>query len=370
MKAVILVGGEGTRLRPLTVNAPKPMIPVVNKPFLEHVLEYLVKYGITDVILSMGYRSEVITNHFGDGSKFGVNLIYVHEDSPLGTAGAVKNAEEYLDGTCFVFNGDVLTSLDLGAMLEYHREKQAMVTIALTPVEDPTAYGLVELDDEGMVQRFIEKPTWDRVTTNLINAGTYIIEPEVFRYVPPKLYYMFEHGLFPVLLQTGDRMCGYPSNAYWIDIGTPQKYIGLHHDILFGRAEVNAPGRQIREGIWVENGCEIDPSAKLTSPIVLGRDVVIEANAVLTGPVVMGRGCHVGRGTVIEDAVIWQDTKIGNSVMMKNCVIGQGARIGDQCWITNGTIVADGCVIGSGNKLEHAIRIWPGRTIEPNTITF
>ncbi len=370
MKAVILVGGEGTRLRPLTVNAPKPMIPVLNKPFLEHVLEYLVHFGITDVILSMGYRSEVITRHFGDGAAFGVNLVYVHEETPLGTAGAVKNAERYLDGTFFVFNGDVLTSLDLGSMLEFHRQKSAAVTIALTPVEDPTAYGLVEIDDESRVRRFVEKPTWDSVTTNLINAGTYIVEPEVFRYVPPRLYYMFEHGLFPVLLQTGDPMYGYPSNAYWIDIGTPQKYLALHRDILTERVEVRIPGRRLREGIWVDEDCEIHPTAKLTSPVVLGRGVVVGPNSVITGPVSLGPGCRIGRNTHVEDAVVWADTQIGDSVTMKKCVVGSGTRIEDHCWITNGAIIGDRCQIGAGNKLEHAIRIWPGKTIDANTITF
>ncbi|MHB1131317.1 MAG: sugar phosphate nucleotidyltransferase [Chloroflexota bacterium] len=370
MKAVILVGGEGTRLRPLTVNAPKPMIPVLNRPFLEHVLDYLRGHGIDDVVLSMGYRSDVITKHFGDGRDFGVNLVYVHEDTPLGTAGAVKNAEQYLDGTCFVFNGDILTSLDLGAMLEYHRKRQARVTISLTPVEDPTAYGLVELDDERRVLRFIEKPTWDRVTTNLINAGTYIVEPEVFRYVPPHQYYMFEHGLFPVLLQTGDAMYGYPSSDYWIDIGTPAKYLGLHRDLLTGRANATLPGRKLREGIWVDDGCQIDPTARLVSPVVLGRNVVVGPNATLTGPVVMGSGSRVGRDSVIEDAVIWSDSVIGNSVTMKTCVVGSGSRIGDHCWITNGAILGDNCIIGANNKLEHAIRIWPGKTIESGAITF
>lgn len=370
MKAVILVGGEGTRLRPLTVNAPKPMIPVLNKPFLQHVLEYLVRYGITDVILSMGYRSEVITDYFGDGRDFGVNLVYVHEDSPLGTAGAVKNAEKHLDGTCFVFNGDVLTSLDLGAMLEFHRQKKAMVTISLTPVEDPTAYGLVEMDDDRRVQRFVEKPSWDRVTTNLINAGTYLMEPEVFRYVPPDIYYMFEHGLFPVLLQTGDPMYGFPSNSYWIDMGTPQKYLSLHRDILSGRAGVAVPGERIRDGVWAEHGCEIDPSVRLISPVVLGRGVTIGPNTTITGPVVLGEGSVVGRNCVIEDAVVWKKALIGDSVTMKQCVVGNETRISDHGWITGGAIVADGCEIGSGNKLEHGIRIWPNKTIEPNTITF
>ncbi len=370
MKAVILVGGEGTRLRPLTVNAPKPMIPVLNKPFLEHVIEYLTRNGITEVILSMGYRSDVITNYFGDGKAFGVTLHYVHEDRPLGTAGAVKNAEQYLDETFFVFNGDVLTSIDLQAMMEFHRSKDSRVTIALTPVEDPTAYGLVEVNSERRVERFVEKPTWDRVTTNLINAGAYIMEPGVFRYVPPNIYYMFEQGLFPVLLQTGDPMYGYPSNSYWIDMGTPQKYITLHRDILAGRVGVTIPGDQVKEDIWADTGCVVDPTARIISPVVLGKDVKVGASATITGPVVIGEGCVVGAGSVIEDAVVWNNTSIGDAVTMKQCVIGGGTTIESNTWITGGTIVSDNCHIGTGNKLDYNVRVWPGKTIEPNTITF
>ena len=370
MKAVILVGGEGTRLRPLTCNLPKPMIPLVNRPFLEHVLDYLKKSGITDVILSMCYRPDVIESHFGNGSKFGVNLTYVVEQKPLGTAGGVKNVEQHLDETCFVFNGDILTDLDLPAMLEFHRTKGAKATISLTPVEDPTAYGLVETGPEGEVSGFIEKPTWDRVTTNLINAGTYVLEPEILRYVPPNQHYMFERGLFPVMLQVRDPMYGYPSNAYWIDMGTPQKYLTVHRDLLTGKTAKELPGRHLHHNIWVGEGCEIHPSAKLTGPVVLGNGVKIAANAALHGPVVMGNDCRVGRDSVIEDAVIWADTTVHDHVMMKGCVVASRCVVGDNTWITQGSVVGDECVIGAGNRLEHGIRVWPNRTIEPNSIAF
>ena len=370
MKAVILVGGEGTRLRPLTSNLPKPMIPLVNRPFLEHVIEYLKGYGITDLILSMCYRPDVIESHFGNGSAFGVNLTYVVEQKPLGTAGGVKNVEKHLDGTCYVFNGDILTDLDLGAMLAYHREKAAKVTISLTPVEDPTAYGLVEIEPEGAVTGFIEKPTWDRVTTNLINAGTYIVEPEVFRYVPPNQHYMFEHGLFPVMLQVQDPLYGYASNSYWIDIGTPQKYLNAHRDLLTGRMPKQLPGERLSHNVWVGEGCEIHSSAKLTGPIVLGNGVKIGPNSALHGPVCMGGGCQVGRDSVIEDAVIWANTVIHDHVTMKGCVVANDCVIEDNTWVTQGAVIGDHCSIGAGNRLEHGIRIWPSRSIEPNSIAF
>jgi mannose-1-phosphate guanylyltransferase len=213
MKAVILVGGLGTRLRPLTCNTPKPMIPLVNQPFIEWMLLRLREQGITEVILAVQYLASRFRESLGDGSRLELKIHIVEETEPLGTAGAVKNVEHLLDGPTFVFNGDVMTDLDLRAMLAFHREKQSKVTISLTPVEDPTQFGLVEMDRQNRVQRFLEKPGPEDITTDLINAGTYIIEPEVFRYVPPKQFYMFERGLFPVMLQTGDPMFGFPSRA-------------------------------------------------------------------------------------------------------------------------------------------------------------
>ncbi|MBI2955585.1 MAG: NDP-sugar synthase [Chloroflexi bacterium] len=370
MKAVILVGGEGTRLRPLTCNRPKPMIPVVNRPFLDHVLDYLKRHNIYDVILSMCYKPDVIEGYFGDGSHLGMNITYVVEKSPLGTAGGVKNVERYLDGPCFVFNGDILTDLDLNAMLQVHQERGATVSIALTPVEDPTAYGLVETDGTGRVLGFIEKPGWDRVTTNLINAGTYIIEKEVLRHVPADSYYMFEHGLFPSLVQRGDPVFGYPSSAYWIDIGTPEKYINVQRDLLVGKVAKAMPVGCLQEGVWLGDGCDISPMAKLTPPVVLGARVTVEANVSITGPVTIGDDCHIGPESVIEDAIIWQHTTIGAGVKMKRCVIARGCTVRDNAWITNNAIVADECEIGSGNRLEHGIKIWPNKVIEPNAITF
>lgn len=370
MKAVILVGGEGTRLRPLTFTIPKPMIPLANRPFLEHVVEYLKSHGIDDIILSMCYRPDVIERHFGDGRGFGVKLTYVIESSPLGTAGGVKNVEKHLDGTFFVFNGDVLTDLDLTAMLRAHRDRGAKATLGLTPVEDPTAYGLVETHDDLRVKAFVEKPTWDRVTTNLINAGTYILEPEVLDHVPPDTFYMFERGLFPFLLQKGDPVYGFPSDAYWIDVGTPEKYLTVHRDLLSGRMSRALPGRRLGEGIWVGEGCDIDSSARLIGPIVLGDRVKIGEGTVLTGPLALGDNCTIGSHCTIEDAIVWPGTTIDSRVVMKHCVIGRNSAVGENSWIAQGAVVADRCTIGAGNRLEGAIKVSPNRSIEANTISF
>ncbi|MBE0480396.1 MAG: NDP-sugar synthase, partial [Dehalococcoidia bacterium] len=238
MKAVILVGGEGLRLRPLTCNLPKPMVPVANKPFLEHTIDNLKKHGVDEVILAMGYLPDRIRQYFGDGSTLNIRLIYSVEDTPLGTGGAVKNAERFLDDTFIVLNGDIYSDLNLTDMVRLHLRRKAKATIALTPVEDPTAYGVVEIDSTSRVKAFIEKPSRESVTSHLINAGTYVLEPELLDMIPAGVHSMVERGLFPDLVKQGAPFLGYPSDAYWIDIGTPQDYIRLHRDLLMGKAHV------------------------------------------------------------------------------------------------------------------------------------
>lgn len=275
MKAVVLVGGLGTRLRPLTCNTPKPMIPLVNQPFIEYMLTSLRDQGIDEVILAVQYLADRFRSHLGDGSRLGMKVHIVEEPHPLGTAGAVKNVEHMLDDTVFVFNGDVMTDLDLQAMLAFHRKRQSKVTISLTPVEDPTAFGLVETEADGQVRRFLEKPRPEDVTTNLINAGTYVIEPEVFRYVPAGEPHMFERGLFPNLLAANEPMFGYPSTAYWTDIGKPQTYLDVHHDILLGKMRYAFRGHEVADRVWAEGNVTIHDSATLVGPIVLGAGVEI-----------------------------------------------------------------------------------------------
>ncbi|MCJ7665867.1 MAG: NDP-sugar synthase, partial [Actinobacteria bacterium] len=235
MKAVILVGGEGTRLRPVTYLNPKPMLPLMNRPFMYSFVSWLKSHGLTDIVFSTGYLPGIFNDYFGDGSSFGLDLTYITEDSPLGTCGAVKNVEKYLDrGSFMVFNGDIFTSLDLTEMKKFHKQKGADITIALTPVEDPTSYGLVPIDDEGRVKEFLEKPNPDQIVTDLINAGTYIIEPHLLDLAPAGEKYSFERGLCPTALKEGYKVYGYVSNSYWLDVGTPEKYLAAHHDIALG----------------------------------------------------------------------------------------------------------------------------------------
>jgi len=326
VKAVVLVGGEGTRLRPLTRNTPKSMVPIANRPYLEHMIEYLKGHGIDDIILTLCYLPDYTRRYFGDGSNFGVKLTYAVEDSPLGTAGAVKNVAERLDdGTFYVFNGDIFTDIDLTAMMKFHWQCGSKATIALTPVEDPTIYGVVETNAEGKVGRFIEKPRRHTLTTNMINAGAYILAPEVLDHIPRGTSFTFEHGLFPLLLERGDPMYGYQSDAYWIDIGTPEKYLKLHHDLLTGRINRSFRGEPAGEGIWVEEGCDIHPQARLEGPAVFGRNCVIGSRVLVKGPSAIGQDCRIGTGSLIEGAVVWQNANLSREVSLKNCVIGENA---------------------------------------------
>jgi mannose-1-phosphate guanylyltransferase len=306
----------------------------------------------------------------GDGSRLGLKLHIIEEPQARGTAGAVKNVEYLLDGTTFVFNGDVMTDLDLRAMLDFHHERGSKLTIALTPVEDPTAFGLVETDANGRISRFLEKPRAEDVTTDMINAGTYIVEPELFRYVPPNEHYMFERGLFPVVLQTGDPMYGYPSRAYWTDVGQPATYLEVHHDILIGKVHYQFRGRQIADRVWLEDSADIHDSAQIVGPVVLGPQVRVERGARIIGPTVIGARSLIGTNATIEGAVLWEDNVIGEGASLRSCVVGRGNLIGAKAHIADGTIISDGCIIGAENRLERGIRLWPDTQLKDNAISF
>jgi len=370
MKAVILVGGQGTRLRPLTSNTPKPMIPLVNQPFIEWLLLRLREQGIGEVVLAVQYLADAFRDFLGDGARLGMKLHIVEEPEPRGTAGAVKNVEHLLDGPTFIFNGDVMTDLDLRAMLAFHQEQRSKVTISLTPVDDPTQFGLVEMDGDGRVRRFMEKPRIDEITTNLVNAGTYIIEPEIFRYVPPNQFYMFERGLFPVVLQTGDAMYGFPSRAYWTDIGKPQTYLDVHHDILIGKVQYHFRGAEIANRVWIEGDADIHPTAQVVGPVVIGDGVRIERGARVIGPTVIGAGSRIGPECNVEGAVLWERNTLEEGVTLRNCVLGRGNTIGASCQISDGAIISDACHIGPENRLERGIRIWPNTTLNEQAISF
>ena len=361
MQAVILIGGEGTRLRPLTCNTPKAMVPILNQPFLEHLLYYLKRHGVDEAILAMSYLPDPIRDSLGDGTQFGVRITYVVEDSPLGTAGAVKNVESLLKGPFFVFNGDILTEIDLTAMLRRHQKIKPKASIALTPVDDPTLYGVVETDTQDMVKRFIEKPSRDKVTTNMINAGIYILEPDVLKHTPPSTRSMFEYDLFPLLLRMGEPIFGYPSDAYWIDIGTPEKYLKAHHDLLLGWGDA---------GVQTEGESRIHPTAYIEGPVLIAEGCDIAANVQINGPTVLGPRCKIGKGTVIEGTVLWDRSQVAEGTVLRNCVVGSCSCIESSCHILEDCVLGDNVTVGEGSRLAPGSRLWPDSHVEPNTTPF
>ena len=350
MQAVILVGGEGTRLRPLTCNTPKAIVPILNRPFLEHLLLYLREHGVKDVILAMGYLPDPVQSCLGDGSQLGVGITYVTEKSPLGTAGAVKHAESFIDGPFIVLNGDVITEIDLTDMINQHQTIRPKVSLALTPVEDPTAFGVVNTDARNIVKRFLEKPSRDKVTSNMINAGIYILEPEVLALIPDSTRFMFEHDVFPALIERDELILGYPSDAYWIDIGTPGKYLEVNHHLL---------QRWDDGGVRLEGKNQIHPTAHIAGPVLIGDECVISTGATIKGPAVLGPQCRIGKDAVIDGAVLWQGVQVFEGAVLDNCVAGFNSRIQGSCHIAEECILGDYVNIDSGSQLTQGTRVWP-----------
>lgn len=335
MKSIILVGGEGTRLRPLTYSVVKSMVPVVNRPFIEHVICQLARHGIKEIVLAMGYKPDSIYQYFKDKPGLNVKLTYSLEEKPLGTAGAVKNAGCHVDKTFFVLNGDVFSDIDYTDMLNFHRQNEAKATIALTYVDDPTKFGVVETAKNGRVKCFKEKPKWEEVTSHWINAGVYILEPDVLDYIPENAFYMFEKGVFPRMLEKGERVFAYASQAYWIDMGTPQKYHQLNNDILSG----NCSSPLYRAGpVITGKGTKIASRASVTEPVMIGSQCIIEDDVQIKGPVILGNNCHIKKGTRILNSILWDDIVVGAGASITNSIIASGDNIENNSSIDGLTI--------------------------------
>ena len=370
MKAVILAGGEGTRLRPLTCNIPKPMVPILNRPFLEHMLGHLKGHGVDSAVLTVCYLPDKIEAHFGRGERAGMGLTYVLEEKPLGTAGAVKNVEKDLDGTFFILNGDIFTDLDLGAMVRFHREKEAQVTLFLTPVEDPSAFGVVETDREGRVMRFLEKPSPGETTSKWINGGIYLMEPQVLAHAPSGEFYMFERGLFPKLLELDIPMYGYEARPYWMDLGTPANYLRVHQDLLTS-SSTEKTGNHWAEANRADQGhSSIHPLSRVTGAVLLGEGCIIGEGALVQGPAVLGAGCVVGQEAVITGSILWQRVVVERGAALQGCIVGDGVYIGEGARVGEGCILGDDVILGKGDIVDHGMVLWPGKSLEPDTVSF
>jgi mannose-1-phosphate guanylyltransferase len=344
LRAVILAGGEGTRLRPLTLSLPKPVVPVVDRPFLRHQLDLLGTVGVTEIVFSVGYRPERVQAVFGDGAGFGCRIHYAVEDAPLGTGGAVKYAEPHLDDLTLVFNGDVLTDVDLGAVVDCHRRSAAAATLVLTPVPNPAAYGLVEFDEGGRVQRFLEKPDPSQITTDTINAGIYVLDTATLGLIPPGVNHSIERGFFPDLLRRGDRVQAFVHRGYWIDIGTPEKYLQVHRDVLGGRFPVQLEGVADAAGI-VHPRAEVDAGVQRSGPYYVGPGCRVEAGASLGPGACLARDVTVRAGAHVEDSVLWPGTEVQEGARVRGALVGPRVRIGRHAQVTSGAVLGEGTVV-------------------------
>jgi mannose-1-phosphate guanylyltransferase len=366
MRAVVLVGGQGSRLRPITYDVPKAMVPLRNQPFMGYMMDFLRAAGLEGAVLSLGYLPNPIQEYFEQKDMDGFSIDYAVEDTALGTAGGIKNAEGYLDGGPFVVvNGDVLAGMDLRVAIEKHKESDALATIVLTSVEDPTAYGLVEVDHEMLVHRFLEKPAADDVTTNLINAGIYVLEPEVLAMIPAGREVSIEREIFPYL-QAERRLRAYVSSSYWRDIGTPRSYLAASHDVLSGAVGT----REDFDYLHVDPSALLGKGVKVLPPVSVAADCVLEHRATVGGRSSLGRGCKIGQGAVVEGSILFDGAQIEADAVVRGSIIGPGARVGHEAIVRGLSVLGARCVVGENNVLDQGIRINPGVVLPPGSISF
>lgn len=347
MKAIILAGGKGTRLRPLTTHIPKPMVPLLNRPCMEYSIMLLKKHGITDIGVTLQYLGDEIKDYFGDGSKWGVNIEYFDETHPLGTAGGVKNAEAFLDERFIVISGDALTDFDLTQAIQFHEEKQAIVTMLMKEVEDPTQYGVIETDGNGKIIRFLEKPTWSQVFSHTVNTGIYILEPEIFSYYPRNVVFDFSKDLFPLLLAMNKPIYGVNLDGYWSDIGSLSVYRSTQFDMLDGKVNVELQATEIAPGIFVESDVSIENNAVIKGPVYIGTNSVISSQVQLGSYTIIGSHNWLQRGVVVRDTIMWDHNIIGRKAEVTGCTINHLCRIGENALIDTGVVIGNACWIHS-----------------------
>jgi mannose-1-phosphate guanylyltransferase / phosphomannomutase len=364
-----MAGGEGTRLRPMTANQPKPMLPVANRPIMEHVLRLLRRHGFVETIVTVQFLAALVRNYFGDGEEFGMSLQYATEDIPLGTAGSVRNAGEALhEGTFLVISGDALTDMDLTAMVKYHKDNGALVTVGLAKVPNPLEFGIVIRDEDGRIQRFLEKPTWGQVFSDTVNTGLYVMEPEVLAEVRPGEMVDWSGDVFPKLLERGAPIFGYVSDGYWEDIGTDESYLKAQADVLAGRVRSDIAGFEVSPGVWVAEGAEVDPEAVLTGPLCIGDYAKVEAGAQLREYTVIGSNVVVKEGAFLHRAVVHNNVYIGQGANLRGCVIGKNTDVMRLARIEEGAIVGDECVIEPEAYLSAKVKVYPFKTIEAGAV--
>jgi mannose-1-phosphate guanylyltransferase/phosphomannomutase len=368
VKAVIMAGGEGTRLRPLTSSQPKPMVPVANRPLMEHVVGLLRHHGFDDIVVTVAYRAEAIRSYFGDGGDLGVHLTWATETSALGTAGSVRNAMAALDEPFLVISGDIVADVDLGAVVDFHHARAATVTVALQRRADPLDFGMVIVGDDGAVERFVEKPTRGQVLGETVNTGIYVIGPEVFDVIAPDRPVDFAGEVFPHLLDTGRAVYGCPVGGYWEDVGTLGAYLRVHRDVLAGRVRVDIPGFALADGIWLGEGADVDPTAEIVGPAVIGPYCRVEAGAFLGADTVLGANVRVGPDVSVERSVVHDNVYLGPGVRLRGSVVGRSATVRRGARLEDGSVLGADCFVGEHAVINPGVAVYPAKTVDPGAV--
>jgi mannose-1-phosphate guanylyltransferase len=368
LPAVILVGGQGTRLRPLTERIRKDMLPLVDRPLLAYTFEHLRRHGVQRGVISCGYLPTQIQEHFGSSYEE-LELTYCIEAEPLGTAGGIAFAASGMDETFFALNGDSLRDADLGAIVRFHRESGAKATILLTPVADPSRYGLVRLAPDGRVSTFLEKPRPEEIDTNLINAGLYVLEPEVLELVPPGRPLSIERDVFPRLAAEGS-VFGIALEGYWLDVGTPESYLQAHRDVLERSFPTEIGDALGSDFTLVDPTAAVHADARLVPPVYVGPGAVVEEGARAGSLAVLGAGSRLARGALVENAVVGARAQIGAATVVVGSVVGDDAEVGPGCEVRNLAVLGPGAKLGRGNALDHGLRIGAGQEIPDLALRF
>ena len=375
VKAVILAGGYGVRLRPLTYTRPKPMLTLAGRPVLHHIIEFLSGQGVEEIIIASNYLRDQIEAYFGEGTNLGVKLVYPIELKPLGTAGCVKNAEKYLGNETFVvIQGDNITDLDIGKAIEFHQEKKGLATILLVKVDDPSGLGIAELDGESNITRFVEKPKAHEQFSNLANTGLYILEKRALNYIPAQSRYDFSKDLFPRLMGAGERVIGYRASGTWFDIGRLESYLSANHWMLDRMKQREAGLRTmdneaiLRGPVYLGENVEIEPGAKIYGPTIIGDNSRIKRNAIIVSPTTIGPNVEAGRESEILGSIIYENTEIGRESRLAHCVVGENCEIGSRTTLGHGAVIGAKCQIGKGTTISPYTKIWPLTVVEENSV--
>ncbi|MGE5246859.1 MAG: sugar phosphate nucleotidyltransferase [Verrucomicrobiota bacterium] len=367
MKAVVMAGGFGTRLRPLTEKLPKPMAYVANRPMMEHVVRLLAKEGIREHEVLLYFFPEKISSYFRNGAPWGVTMNHITAESDYGTAGAVKYAEEQLSDTFLVISADIITDIDLSQAIDFHKERKAAVTIVLTRVPNPLQYGIVITEEDGRIVRFLEKPAWGEVFSDTINTGIYIVEPEVLSLIPPRKNYDFSKNLFPSMLQRGDRLLGYVADGYWKDVGNLDEYLNVHLDILSGKVRIDFDGRKVGDrNVWIGENAKVDYTADLDN-VLLGKDCVVRSGVSLKN-VVVGDGCVIDDGAVIQSSVLWPRVSVGKGVRILENIVGSDAEIRNGAFLAERAVISDHCTVGADAVVKASVKVWPHKVVEDGAV--